>query len=62
MNRCVAALPIAASFSRLATLTVAVVSISSFLRLAMFFHQSTHWAVEGIKGDARIENINSGHS
>ena len=28
----------------------------------MFFHQSKCLAVEGIKGDARAENIISGHS
>lgn len=60
MSCCVTAFAIASSFSRRATLTV-VVSISSFLKLAMFFHQSRHWAVEGIKGDARVENNNSGH-
>jgi hypothetical protein len=33
-----------------------------FLYLPCFFTNENAWAVEGIKGDARAENIFSGHS
>jgi hypothetical protein len=50
-----------ASASSLAAATVATISHSSFLKLAMFFHHKDAYALEGIKGDARAENIFSGY-
>jgi len=60
INRCIAAQAVAASASSLAAAAGAI-SHSSFLKLAMFLHHKGAYALEGIKGDARAENIFSGY-